>query len=510
MDPAFPPPSGPVRAGPLSQRPLQLLVAVLVLALVTLILVSSRGWMSEIVALLVLLMAVLINAAAFGFWPGIGSAVAAVAVFNFFFIEPQFTLMAARPQDMIVLVAFLAAAGLTGFLAGRMREQVDTARDRALVLTVLSSASSALNAAQSETQVLAAATRHIAALSDAPVAVLTRLGEVLQPQPGGPDLRPADYQAAGQALLRGRREDGIAEGWTGSHLTFHPLPLGEEARYAIGHRLPNATDRDAGYRGEAIDSVLRQAGATLERLELARKAGEERETSERQMLRAALLSSLSHDLRTPLATILGSVTTLRDLREGLTPEAQSDLIDAASEEAERLARYVEKLLQMTRLVSGAAVAFSPVAPADCARAAAARARRAWPACQIRTDLPDLALVMAEAGLVEQVVFSLIENAQRYAPGPITVTGSQMGDQIRLEVHDSGAGLPAPVAAWLATPDLTRGEENSGLGLPICKGIARLLGGRLEAHMNPSPGGGSQIALVLPIAPALSTAPDSRR
>ncbi len=483
-------------AGPLSKRPQQIFVAVLVLALVTLIVVPSRGWMSEIIALLLLLMAVLINAAAFGFWPGLISALAALAVFNFFFVEPHFSLMAAQPQDMVVLTAFLAAAGLTGFLAGRMREQVDTARDRATVLEVLSSASAALSEAANEDQIIREVIRHIDTLSEAPVAALRRAGDELLPVEGSALPRQADLQAAEQALMRGRVEFAIAEGWTGSHLTFHPLPLGPGARHAIGHRLPVATDRDTGYREQAIGSVLRQAEAALERLELAQKASSEKELSDRQALRAALLSSLSHDLRTPLATILGSVTTLRDLREGLPPEAQEDLLNAISEEAGRLARYVGNLLQMTRLVTGSTVVLHPVDPGDCARAAAARSLRAFPAAVITTDLPELPLVMAEAGLVEQVVFSLIENALRYAPGPILVSGRLSGAEIGLEVSDQGPGLPAPVTAWLATPDLTRGEEKSGLGLPICKGIAKLLGGRLEAESTPT---GCRIALILPAA-----------
>ncbi|WP_198672388.1 sensor histidine kinase [Pseudogemmobacter bohemicus] len=479
----------------MSKRPGQILAAALVLILVTAIVVPSRGWMSEIIALLLLLMAVLVNAAAFGFWSGFGSALVALAVFNFFFIEPHFSLVAARPQDMVVLLAFLAAAGLTGFLAGRMREQVDSARDRALVLEVLSSASGALSRATSEEQILEAVIRHIATLSEAPVAALSRNSDGLRPIPGSLVPRPADLQAAEQALARGRVEIAIADGWTGSHLTFHPLPLGTGASHAIGHRLPEAVDRDSVYREQAIDTVLHQAEAALERLELGRKANTEREISDRQALRAALLSSLSHDLRTPLATILGSVTTLRDLRDGLPPEAQEDLLGAISEEAGRLARYVENLLQMTRLVAGSSVTLHPVAPGDCARAAVSRALRAFPDAKISADLPELPLVMAEAGLVEQVIFSLIENARHYAPGPILVTGATDGDLIRLEVQDQGQGLPAPVTQWLATPDLTRGEEKSGLGLPICKGIAQLLGGRLEAVAGP----GARLALILPTA-----------
>ena len=472
--------------------------AALVMALVTLAVVPARGMMSETVALLLLLMAVLINAAAFGIWLGLGSALTALAVFNFFFIEPHFSLMAARTQDIVVLLTFLAAAGLTGFLAGRLRDEVDRARDRARVLEVLSSASGSLARATSEEQILDGAIGHIAALSGAPVTALARREGLLVMARGSAAPHEADLQAAEQVLSRGRVEFAVAEGWTGSHLTFHPLPSGPGARHAIGHHPLTGAHQDTLYREQAITTVLHQAQAALERLVLSARADEDRQSSERQSLRAALLASLSHDLRTPLATILGSVTTLRDLRESLPPEAEADLIAAIAEEAERLARYVEKLLQMTRLVSGAAATLGPVDPADCARAATLRAQRAFAGAQIRAELPPLPLVMAEAGLVEQVIFSLIENAVRYAGGEIIVTGEAVPGLVRLAVQDRGPGLPERVTAWLPSPALTRGEEDAGLGLPICKGIARLLGGRLEACEAGSDGQGSLIALVLPV------------
>lgn len=476
--------------------PRRVLLALPVLIAVTAVVVPARGWMSEIVALLLLLMAVLVNAAALGFWPGLFSALAALGVFNLFFVEPHFSLMATQPRDVVVLAAFLAAAGLTGLLAGRLREQVDTARDRATVLEILSVASGALASATDEAEVIGTAMSHVAALSRGPVTALTRQGEGLRPLPSSAPPHPADLHAAGQALARGRVELATAEGWAGSHLTFHPLPAGGAARHAIGHRPLAVSRRDPGYREQAIASVLHQAQAALERLALAQRAGEERRASDRQALRAALLSSLSHDLRTPLATILGSVTTLRELRDGLSPEARADLLAAIEEEAQRLARYVEKLLQMTRLVAGPAAELHPVDAADCARAAVARARRAFPGTPIRLDLPDLPLVMAEAGLVEQVVFSLIENAVRYAPGEVAVSGRAAPDGITLQVGDTGPGLPEAVARWLVSDALTPSAEAAGLGLPICKGIARLLGGRLEARRA---AGGGALALWLPVA-----------
>ncbi|HEY0275889.1 MAG TPA: DUF4118 domain-containing protein [Paenirhodobacter sp.] len=476
----------------------QLLGAVGVLIVAGLAVSLLRQWMPENVGLLVFLTAVLINSAAFGFWIGLLSAIGALATFNFFFVEPHYTFFAARPQDLVTLLAFLLAAGLTGFLAGRLREQVDAARGRADVLEVLSAATTDLAGAASAAEIVGLSARHISALSHGPVVVVRRSDEGLRAIVAAPPSFQAaaiDLQAAEQALNRGQVEFATAEGWTGSRMNFHPVPAARNAAHAFGH-LPIGTEwRDHSYREQAITSVLQQAAAALDRLVLTQKAEEGRVARDRQALRAALLSSLSHDLRTPLATILGSVTTLRDLRHSLPPAAQEDLFNATEEEAQRLARYVEKLLQMTRLMTGVSGDFHWVAPADCAEAAVARARRAFPAAQIRVDLPDLPMVRAEAGLLEQVVFSLIENAVRYAPGLIEVSGAVQADAVSLSLRDHGPGLPSAVMVWLASDELTPGMESAGLGLPICKGIARTLDGALSAR--PAPGGGTEFHLSLP-------------
>ena len=486
----------------------QLVAAVLVLGMATLIAGSAGGQIGPAVIPLILLTSVLVNAAAFGFWTGVLSALGAFCLFSFFFIEPRHSFFTSRPQDLLMLAVMLVCAGLSGLMAGRMREQVEAAEGRADVLEVLSAATFDLSSATDEATVLARAAAHVARLTLGPAVILRAVPERTGRTRSGPEgtavvvavpaaFRPGamELQAADQALTRGTTEFASSDDRNGSGLTFLPFGPGpgRGAALTIGHRPLAAARRDTPDREQAVRDILHQAGTALERLALARKAEAERIAGERQMLRSTLLASLSHDLRTPIATILGSLSTLREFRRNLSADAQLDLVAAAEEEAERLKTYVERLLQITRLMNGGTVTLHRVAPADCARAAVARARRAFPGRTLSADIADLPLVEADASLIEQAVFGLTENALRYTPGAVSIAAGLRPDAVEITVSDEGPGLSAEIRAWLATPDLLRPGEGSGLGLPIAKGIARTLGGRIEAAA-----GRAAISLVLPL------------
>lgn len=468
----------------------QILAAAVLMGGVTMLIVSARHWFDDSLALIVFLTAVLINAAAFGFWTGVLSALGTFGLFNFFFVEPHFTLHAARPRDLVMLAAFLVSAGLTGFLAGRLREQVDAARGRASVLEVLSAATGDLARATSRADIVSASARHLAALAPGTVLVFEVEGgapTLLSATPEDTQPSPADLQAAEQAFSRGRTEFATAQGWTGSRLTFHPVPQGKAARLVFGHRPVADEWRDYGYREQAILSVLRQTEAALDRLELARSAEAERRARDGQALRTALLASLSHDLRTPLATILGSVTTLRDLRDSLPGAAQEDLLNAVGEEAQRLALYVEKLLQMTKIATGVPAQLHWVDPAECLLAAAARARRTFAQADIRVAPADLPLLRAEAALLEQALFNLIENALRHGGDRVSLSAKATAQQVEITVEDDGPGLPARLVEWLASDDLVPGQETGEAPGQAADRPSAGFGQGATAGLNATPG-----------------------
>lgn len=476
--------------------------AAVILLVVAVVVGSARYVLPESVAILLFLTSVLISAAGFGFWVGIASAFGALAGFNFMYVEPHFTLTISRPEDIIKLAVFLLAAAITGLISGRLREQVDAANGRAEALEVLSQASTDLAMAGSPSQVSQVAVRHVHALADGPALALGLIDgqlRVLAAQPEGYLPDASELEAADVALRRGRIEFASAQGWSGSRLTFYPLATkrGDLNAPVVGHRRMATDRRDYGWREQAIEVILRQSGQALERLTLTAEAETERRRATSEEMRAALLASLSHDLRTPLATILGSVTTLRELDKTLTPAAQGDLLAAIEEEAERLGRYVEKLLQLTRLQSGMEVHMTWVDAGDAANASVNRARRSWPNARIEAQMPTLPMIKAEAGLLEQAVFNLIENAVKYAPGVIRVSGAVQGDRLVLSVTDRGNGLPAPIADWLASDSMTRPPQSAGLGLPISKGIAKALGGEIVSRRSTT---GAVMEIRLPIPP----------
>lgn len=472
----------------------QILLATCVLFAVIMVVQIGPDWIDDTVALLMLLTAVLANAAALGFWTGLFSALSAFGLYNFFFVEPHFTLLAAKPQDLATLLVFLAAAALAGLLAGRLREQRDAARGRAEALEILSESSGAFVVAQDAGEVVSIVLRQIARLAPAPVVLVDKESpDHPASLPEGVEISAEDLQAAHQALLHGRVEYAAAD--HSSRFTFHPFPQGEAARFAVGSVLATGFAQDSSYREQAVATILHQASDALERLELARRAEAERIARDRQTHKSALLASLSHDLRTPLATILGSITTLREFEASLSQDARADLLIAVEEEAQRLSGYVEKLLQMTRFTMSVSAHLHHVDPGDCVAAAISRVKRAFPQARIKGDLADLPLVFVEASLLEQAIFNLLENAIRYAPGEVVVFGEADDHHVLLNVEDHGSGLPATVKDWLGGPELTPGTAGVGLGLPICKGIARAVHGELIARQGRR--GGACLTLVLP-------------
>lgn len=503
--PPRPPPRLPARLPPddrgwiTAPRLPAVLGAVALLGAVTFLAGHLHDLLPENVSILLFLMIVLVCAAAFGFWVGIASALAAIMAFNLLFLEPHFTLLVSKPQDAITLALFLLAAGLTGFLAGRLREQVDAAKGRADALEVISQISAELAGAVTTQDVADIAVGHLHRLAQGPALALApdagRL-RLIASAPGDYTPEASDLDAADIAFRRGRAELAAALGWAGSRLSFYPLRVEGGGGPVLGHARLSPDRRDRVWREQAIEVVLAQSQQALQRLALADRAEAERRRAAAEETRAALLASLSHDLRTPLATILGAVTTLRELSATLPPASQTDLLAAIEEESQRLARYVDKLLQLTRLQAGIAVQMTWVDAGDAVQAAVQRARRSWPNAQIGADLPPLPMVRAEAGLLEQAIFNLIENAVKYAPGPIRVSGALQGGDLVLGVSDNGPGLPASLAEWLESDEMTGPPQGAGLGLPICKGIARALGGRLTAGRDVS--GGAGMALHLPV------------
>ena len=444
---------------------------------------------------LIFLIAVLLSAVAFGFWTGLVAAGVAFGVQNFFFTDPVFTMHVARPQDLIVLLVFLLVAGLAGFLAGRLHDQAAAATARSEVLEILSGLSAELGTAETEARVIEVGLRRLARLcrgtvvalrSDDPAPTLV----VSIPETFIPNM--SELQAAERALRLNRVEPAAVTGWEDGRLTMHPLAETATGALVVGYT--PTLGHEGARRATAIDALCQQMRQALQRVDFASRAQTERRRAETEATRSALLSSLSHDLRTPLATILGAASALKELDASLVPAARADLLTAIEEEATRLNRHVTNLLQMTRLETGIQLHLAWVDAADLAQAAVLRARRAWPLARIEIDLPlNLPMIRADGSLIEQAVFNLIDNAIHHGAPPVRVVARLSGSTLQLQVSDTGSGVSTEIADWLSSSDSRPSAGQRGLGLAVAKGIARVLGGTLCCV-----GPGSSFSLSFPV------------
>jgi two-component system sensor histidine kinase KdpD len=256
-----------------------------------------------------------------------------------------------------------------------------------------------------------------------------------------------------------------------------------------------------------LNALSDQAALAIERVRLAEDLDRAQLAAEADRLRAALSASISHDLRTPLASILGSATSLRAHENALTPEARAALIRTIQEEAERLNRFIGNLLDMTRLEAGRMTPeIGLVDLSDAVGAALRRAEKLLAGHRVRLDLPpDLPMVAIDAVLFEQVLFNILDNAAKHAPAgtEITLSARRQDGRVRIAVMDEGQGIPPSdlpriFDKFYRASDPDRRRVGTGLGLAICRGFIEAMGGRIEAA-NRTDRSGAVFTLDLPAA-----------
>lgn len=237
-----------------------------------------------------------------------------------------------------------------------------------------------------------------------------------------------------------------------------------------------------------LDALLDQAAVAVERLSLASEMQTARVEAETERLRSSLLASLSHDLKTPLASIVGAATSLRAYSATLAGADRADLLETIEAEAQRMARFVSNLLDLSRLESGAIeVDRAPVDLADQVNNAVARAAKASDARRVLVNLPaDLPFVRADAMLLDQVLVNLLENAAKHAPGgSVEVHGAMEDGAVAITVADEGPGIPPDDLHRIFDKYYRAGERDrrpagAGLGLAICRGFMTAMGGSITA------------------------------
>jgi len=437
--------------------------------------------------------------------PSLFASVLSVAGFDFFFVPPYFTFAVAAIQYVVTFAVMLVVALVISGLTNRIRTQVYAARQRERRTAALYAMSRELASTRGVAELLEIAVRHIAEMFVSRVVVLLPdAGGRLAPWSGGQFEMDANEPGVGRWVYEHRQPAGLGTRTLPDARSFYlPLIASCGPVGVLGVRPSDPRALKAPEQLHQLETFANQTALAIERARLADEAQEAEVRIETERLRNALLSSVSHDLRTPLATITGAVSTILDSSERLDAATRRELLESVHDEAERLNRLVENLLEMTRLQSGALRLrkewhhLEEVIGVALARLSKRLADR-----RITTRVPpELPFVAMDALLIEQVLINLLDNALKYTPpgSPIEIIATATDEAVAVEVADRGPGLPLG-DAHRVFDQLYWSERNAGrgagLGLTICQGIIRAHGGRIWAHNLP--GGGVAFLFTLPI------------
>ncbi|PWS36067.1 sensor histidine kinase KdpD [Falsiroseomonas bella] len=457
-----------------------------------------------------------IVAAAVGFGPVQGALTAALSflAWNLLFLPPRYTLTIAGPQDIVGVVVFALVALLLAGTTGGLGRSVRAARARMLGLRRLVEFSRRLGAPGDKGDLVQAIAEEASRIAAGPACVLL----LLPPLPGEtapePVLRAsvpveaepdvASMAAARWAVANGRPSGRGTDTLPSAGWQFRPMRTARGLAGLVGLR-PGEPPLD-GEADRALDALLDQAAVALERADLMEERARGEARAETEALRTALLTSLGHDLKTPLTSIRGAIATLRTSGPALSEATRADLLATAEEETERLTRWIANILDMVRIENGqVAPRREPVDLAEALETAAARAARAH-GREIALDPgPRPVAPRLDPALLDQVLANLLDNALKFsAPhGRVAARVWREGPEVAIAIEDDGPGIPREDLHRVFDPFFraTRTDRiaaGSGLGLAICRGLVQAMGGRIAAESPAIPdGSGTRVVVRFP-------------
>lgn len=466
---------------------------------------------------LVFLTAVVGAAIATGLYPSLFAVLLSTLSYNFFFLPPLYTFTIADPTNVAALFCFTLVAVLVSNLTARVRNQATIARTRASTTEALYSFSRKLAGCVGVDDVLWATAYQIASMLKVRVVMLLPDNGTLTVRAGYPpedELADADLAAAQWTWSRNTPAGRGADTLPGAKRYFAPMRTGRGLIGVVGLDTDKPGPLLSPEQHRLFDALLDQSALAIERVNLVGDLDNARRVVETDKLRSALLTSISHDLRTPLASVLGSATTIRDLGSALDDEAKAGLVATIIEEAERLNRFIANLLDMTKLEAGAVKPnLSMVDVREIVGGALARARSILADHKVDVALENgLPMLQLDPVLFEQVLFNLFDNAAKYSDAGTTVRvlARREGAQVRLQVIDEGVGIPAEDVETIFEKfyRVRKGDRvraGTGLGLAISRGFVEAMGGTVTAG-NRSDCSGAVLTLRLPAPTATAAVP----
>ncbi|SRR5579875_119576 len=469
----------------------------------------SQRYLSVANLSLIFLTAVLVVAVRTRMAVAVYTALLCFVAYNFFFAPPIYSLTISSPDDVLTVCLFLAAALVCSRLATRLVLQVESLRAAHAQSRALLALGQRLAASTDAHGIRAAGVAALAQALRCEAAILARdtsdAMRVAASSPAGMQVQTQDLAAADWCERHGAQAGRFTDTLNAAPCWL--LPLGsEDNRLGVAalRFQSGATEPDPDQRSLAL-AMVQDIGQALARARLAEELEGARVLGETERLRNALLSSVSHDLRSPLASMIGSAGTLANYGEQLPAHERRELLEAILGEGQRLDRYIQNLLDMTRLGHGTLKLnrdWTDVA--EIVAAAVTRLHKLFPAVRVDTVLPpDTLLLYVHPALIEQALFNILENAARFTPPEqsIVVNVRVAGANLLVEVSDRGPGIPEAERArifdmFYSVSRGDRGTGGTGLGLAICRGMIGAHGGSVEAL--PREGGGTTIRISLPL------------
>jgi two-component system, OmpR family, sensor histidine kinase KdpD len=489
-----------------------IIVSLIIVAAVTLLLFLAGPLLDLDHAAFGYLIPVIIAATRWGVTPAIVAGLAGLAASAFFFYPPIYDIRVYSPAHIADLILFIVVAVVTGQLANRVREHVGLARQREEEMKALYFFSRRLAVASSPADIHAAIQEHVSAITGCRIALFAADDEHSRPEtsPQWPHV-PRSVQRAIVDIFEGRsggHDAPLRDRKTGASWLIRTLSQPDALVGILAIELGRDVRESIDGIPRRVDTALTEAAATLERIDVGRALGEAKLRSEAETLREALIGSVSHELQTPVASILGSTSVLAQA-PGVEQDARlSSLVSVIRNETERLGNDIQNLLDASRISSaGIRAHLAWTEPADIVNAALARLQRRLEAHVIDRRLgADLPLVRVDAVLIEQALSQIVDNAAKYSPPGSTIVIAARGIDaaVEIRVSDQGVGLTSEERLRLFErfyrgPRRQSAVKGSGLGLWIAHAFVVASGGQLEAN-SAGADRGTTLTMRLPAPP----------
>ena len=461
---------------------------------------------------LVFLTVVVGIAVRYGLWPSLFATVVSSLCYNFFFLPPIYTFTITDPTNIGAFVFFTIVAVVVSHFAARGRTRTVAAHERIRAVELLYAFSRKLAGVGTLDDVLWATAYQTALMLKVRVVLLLPEDGSIVVKAGYPPediLDEADVAAAKWAWQNDRSAGRGSDTLPGAKRLFLPMRTGRGAIGVIGIDSDKPGPLLTPDQRRLLDALIDQSALAIERVRLVEDLERAKRSAEADRLRSALLTSISHDLKTPLAAVLGAAGTLRDLSGALSDGEKADLLATIVDEAERLNRFIANLLDMTKLESGAVVPNAALHDlGEIVGSALRRAGKILAHHRVELELAaDLPMLRLDAVLFEQALFNLLDNAAKYSPSHTTIRIQSWRDRdsVCLQILDEGNGIPPAELEHIFDKfyRVEKGDQvraGTGLGLAISRGFIEAMHGTITAA-NRIDRSGAAFAIRFPISPA---------